>query len=478
MSAHASSPVAIATVIRPTGLPERLGALLLMLVAALLLGSAPLREARAQSPGYTQQELEQILAPIALYPDSVLSQVLMASAYPAEVVYAADWLRRNPQFKGKGDDAVRAVDDQPWDPAVRSLVAFPQVLEMMDANRDWTQQVGDAFVYQRAEAMSAIQSLRVKAQLAGNLVSNDQVQVVSQDQTILIQSPRPQVVYVPAYNPTIVYGAWPYPAYPPVYLPPPPGYYVGQAIAVGIAWGVGLSITNAIWGGFNWRSNDIDININNFNNVHVSNKQNYLRTGGKWEFDQTHRRDVPFNDRASRERVQKSAVARQDRLPAQGFDGARPGRPDRPGTVDRPGPIGGPGPDARPAIADRPGPTARPAVADRPAPRPAPRPAVPDRGAFEGMDRPSHDRGPIDRGQQLANRPAPTTRPAPVPQPPTARPAPRPQPAARPAPGPQPAARPAPRPQPAARPAPRPQPAARPMPRPQAGGGGMARHAR
>lgn len=447
MPAYASLPVAAATSICPAWRLVMFA--FLSLAAALLLALAPVRDARAQSPGYTRQELEQLLAPIALYPDSVLSQVLMASAYPVEVVEAADWLRRNPQFKDKGDDAVRAVDDQPWDPAVRSLLAFPQVLETLDANRDWTRQIGDAFVYQRAETMSAIQSLRVQAQLAGNLRSSDQVQVVSQDQTILIQSPQPQVVYVPSYNPTVVYGAWPYPAYPPVYLPPPPGYYVGQAIATGIAWGVGLSITHAIWGGFNWGGNDVNININNFNSVHVSNRQNYLRTGGKWEFDQSHRRDVPFNDRASRDRVQRDALARRDRVPGQGFDGARPGA----------GPTAGTGGVARPAA------------------RPAPRPAVPDRGAFEGFDQPARDRAPIDRGQQLANRPAPSVRPA---QPPTARPAPRPQPAARPAPRPQPAARPAPRPQPAARPMPRPQGSARP-----AGGvnraghaGGMARPAR
>ncbi|RPH44256.1 MAG: DUF3300 domain-containing protein [Burkholderiales bacterium] len=422
------------------GLLRRIAAFAVVCFALAGL-AAPAGDLRAQTR-YTQPELEQLLAPIALYPDSVLAQVLMASAYPAEIGLAADWLRRNPTFKDKGDAAVRAVDNQPWDPSVRSLVAFPQVLDLLDANPDWTQQVGDAFIDQRPDVMSAVQALRLKAQLAGNLQSNDKLTVVSEDRTILIQTPSPQVVYVPSYNPTVVYGAWPYPTYPPIYLPPPPGYYVGTALASGIAFGVGIAVTNAIWGGFNWGGNDVNINVNNFNSIHVNNKQNYLRTGNTWEYDASHRRDVPRNDRASRDRVQKSAVAARDRndLVAQERDRQQASTRDRPGAAQRPGSAGRPDPQ-----------------------RPAPRPAVPDRGAFEGLERPGQDRPAIDRSQ--AARPQPGARPVPSP---AARPAPRPT-----APT---AARPAPRPAPAARPAPAPRPAARP-----AGGGrppGAARHAR
>jgi hypothetical protein len=430
------------------------------LCAALVGLSAPAADAQAQTR-YTPPELEQLLAPIALYPDSVLAQVLMASAYPAEVQLAAEWLRRNPTFKDKGDAAVRAADDQPWDPSVRSLVAFPQVLDTLDANPDWTAQIGDAFIDQRPEVMAAVQALRVKAQLAGNLQSNDRLTVSSQDRTILIQTPNPQVVYVPSYNPTVVYGVWPYPTYPPVYLPPPPGYYVGSALASGIAFGVGIAVTNAIWGGFNWGGNDVNINVNNFNNVHINNQQNYLRTGNKWEYDASHRRDIPRNDRASRERVQKSAVTARDRNDLIASERDRPvaGGRDRPVTGDR----------DRPVTGDRGLPDGQRPDLQRPdSQRPAMRQATSDRGSFEGMDRPSRDRGAIDRGQ--AARPSPAARPAP-------------QPAARPAQ--QPAVRPAP--QPAARPAPRPavQPAVRPAPRPAArpvggggGGGGAARLAR
>ncbi len=446
------------------GLLHRLMALA-TLWAALVGFAAPTADVQAQTR-YTPPELEQLLAPIALYPDSVLAQVLMASAYPAEVQLAAEWLRRNPTFKDKGDAAVRAVDDQPWDPSVRSLVAFPQVLDTLDANPDWTAQIGDAFIDQRPDVMAAVQALRLKAQLAGNLQSNDRLTVSSQDRTILIQTPNPQVVYVPSYNPTVVYGAWPYPTYPPVYLPPPPGYYVGSALASGIAFGVGIAVTNAIWGGFNWGGNDVNINVNNFNNVHINNKQNYLRTGNKWEYDASHRRDIPRNDRASRERVQKSAVNARDRndFIASERDRTGAGGRDRPGAGDRDRP--GVGDRDRPAAANRDRPGSgnwdRPDMAGRPASqrpaadRPATRPAMPDRGAFEGMDRPSRDKGAIDRGQ--AARPSPVSRPAPQP---AARPSPRPAPAARPAS----VARPA----PAARPVPagRPAPAARP-----AGGGG------
>ncbi len=442
------------------------------LVAALL---APSGDARAQGASrYTQPELEQLLAPIALYPDSLLAQVLMASAYPAEVRMAADWLRRNPTFKDKGDAAVRAVDAQPWDPAVRSLVAFPSVLEQMDANPDWTQQVGDAFIEQRPEVMSAVQALRTRAQLAGNLQSNERWTVSSEDRTIVINNPAPTTVYVPSYNPTVVYGPWPYTAYPPVYLPPPPGYYVGSALASGIAFGVGIAVTNAIWGGFNWGGNDVNININNFNNIHVSNKQNYLRTNGRWEYDRTHRRDVPIGDRSSRDRVQKTALSNRDRDDFAGFDRDRPARPDaRP---DRP--------DTRPSV-DRP--QARPDLPDR---RPGgTRPTAPDHGAFEGLNRPDRERPSIDRGEAALARPSPgrpTARPSPGADPGSmARPAPRPQPSARPAPAPRPApsARPAPAPRPAAapRPAPRPMPSARPASRPMPAGrpaGGHGRMAR
>lgn len=450
---------------RPPSRPVRALVALLAMMVALAALLAPVGDARAQATRWTQPELEQLLAPIALYPDALLSQVLMASAYPAEVRLAADWLRRNPTFKDKGDAAVRAVDDQPWDASVRSMVAFPSALELMDSNPDWTQAVGDAFIAQRADTMTAVQALRTRAQLAGNLQSNERWTVSQEDRTIVINNPAPQVVYVPSYNPTVVYGPWPYPTYPPMYLPPPPGYYVGTAFASGIAFGVGIAVTNAIWGGFNWGGNDVNINVNNFNNIHVNNKQNYVRTGNSWEFDRTHRRDVPMNDPKSRDRVQKNATAQRDRDDFAGFDRDRA---QRPATADAARPDR---PDGRPSTGRPDGrPDARPATTPATT-RPGTRPS-PDQGAFEGLDRPDRERPSIDRGEAALGRPAPgrpavpSTRPVPTPNVP-AKPAPTSRPA--PAPRPEPSARPAPRPQPGARPA----PSSRPMPagRPAHGGG-------
>ena len=148
---------------------------------------------------FAEQELDQMLAPIALYPDALLSQILMASTYPIEVVQAARWSRANPGLSG--DAAVRAVEQQSWDPSVKSLVAFPQVISMMDEKLDWMERLGDAFLSQQQQVMDAVQALRQKAQAAGNLKSNEIVRVEPQGQTIIIEQANPQVVYVPYYAP-------------------------------------------------------------------------------------------------------------------------------------------------------------------------------------------------------------------------------------------------------------------------------------
>ncbi|MCU0605111.1 MAG: DUF3300 domain-containing protein, partial [Desulfobacterales bacterium] len=172
---------------------------------------------------FKSEELDQMLAPIALYPDSLLSQVLMASTYPAEMAEAAKWSKANP--KQKGDAAVTAVQDKPWDNSVKSLVAFPQALATMAEKPEWVQQMGDAFLAQPNDVMDSVQRLRAAAQKTGNLQSNEQQKVIVEqapqtEQTVIkIEPANPQVVYVPAYNPTVVYGTWWYPSYPPVYLP-------------------------------------------------------------------------------------------------------------------------------------------------------------------------------------------------------------------------------------------------------------------
>ena len=202
---------------------------------------------------YSQAELDQMLAPVALYPDPLLSQVLMAATYPFEVAEAARWSRANPGLQG--DDAVRAAQSEDWDPSVQSLVAFPQILARMDENPDWTRRLGEAFLAQEPHVMDTVQQLRRRAQEAGNLQSSEQMYVEQQGQAIVIQPISPQYVYVPYYDPLVVYGSWWWPAYQPVVWAPWPGYarYYRPGVSVGYWWGrpVGLSV-GFFFGNFDW----------------------------------------------------------------------------------------------------------------------------------------------------------------------------------------------------------------------------------
>ena len=202
---------------------------LAMPVPAQLPPSSPTGSPSAAAPSttksFSQEELDQLLAPIALYPDALLAQVLMASTYPLEIVSAERWVKANPSLKGKPlEDALQS---QPWDPAVKSLAVFPQVLAMMSEKLDWTQKLGDAFLAQQQEVMATAQTLRAKAVAQGTLKDTKEQKITTEAQNnttiIKIEPVNPEVVYVPTYNPTVVYGAWPYPAYPPYYWYPP-GY--------------------------------------------------------------------------------------------------------------------------------------------------------------------------------------------------------------------------------------------------------------
>nr|WP_277987078.1 DUF3300 domain-containing protein [Pseudolysobacter antarcticus] len=167
------------------------------------------------NPAFTQQELDQMLAPIALYPDSLLSQVLMAATYPLEVVQAARWSSDNSTINGTA--AVEAVDNQDWDPSVKSLLAFPQVLQTLDQKIDWTERLGDAFIAQQAQVMDTVQMLRQKAKAAGNLNSNAQIAATQSNESIDVAPANPNEVYVPYYDPTVAYGTWWWPQYPAGY---------------------------------------------------------------------------------------------------------------------------------------------------------------------------------------------------------------------------------------------------------------------
>jgi len=296
---------------------------LLLLVPLWLTFSASAQESKP----FKAEELDQMLAPIALYPDALLSQVLMASTYPADVAEAAKWSKANP--KQKGDAAVTAVQDKPWDNSVKSLVAFPQALATLAEKPEWVQRVGDAFLAQPNEVMDSVQRLRAAAEKSGNLQSNEQQKVIveqapqTQQTVIKIEPASPQVVYVPAYNPTVVYGTWWYPSYPPVYLPPPPGYVVGTALMSGIAFGIGVGITNSLWGGCDWGHGDIDIDIDRHNNINVGNKIEVNQNNKKWNHNPDNRRGVPYRDAKTRETFSKPLAGADQRRDYRGRDADR-----------------------------------------------------------------------------------------------------------------------------------------------------------
>lgn len=273
--------------------------------APLFVGPAGPTAALAQSAAHlSSQQLDSLTAPVALYPDALLAQVLMAATFPQDVQAAAAWSKANPKMQG--DDAVKAVASQPWDPSVQSLVAFPQVLATMDSKPDWVAQIGNAFLAQPNDVMDSVQRLRAQAQKAGNLKSNEQQKVVVQPassttttQTIVIEPANPQVVYVPTYNPTVVYGTWPYPAYPPVYMPPPPGYAIATGFMTGLAFGAGVAVANSLWGGFGWGSHDVNINVNRYNNINVNNHISGNGTTANWNRNNNVERRQNFNHNAN-----------------------------------------------------------------------------------------------------------------------------------------------------------------------------------
>jgi hypothetical protein len=192
----------------------------------------------AYNPAYNAQQLDQLLAPIALYPDGLLSQILVAATYPEQVMQAAQWSRANPGLEG--DAAVQAAQGMGWDPSVASLTAFPQVLMQMEQNFDWVRALGQAFFTQEPMVMDAVQDLRRRAQAAGTLRSDEQLRIEQNGPMLMIEPAQPQVTYVPYYDPLVAYGPWPWVAYPPVYWAPWAGYRWRPGIRAGFAWGPGV----------------------------------------------------------------------------------------------------------------------------------------------------------------------------------------------------------------------------------------------
>jgi uncharacterized protein DUF3300/endosialidase-like protein len=256
----------------PERLAEMLSAAIRSIILALLLLLPVDALAQTQTPPASgsqllkPEELDQLVAPIALYPDTLLAEVLMASAYPIDIVQAERWLQSHKNLKG--DQLKAAIAKEDWDDSIKSLVATPDVLAMMSEKLDWTEKLGDAVVDQQPDVMDAIQRLRAKAQANNKLTSNKQqtvtVNEVQGKQVIAIGPTDPETVYVPYYDPTVVYGAWPYPDYPPYYWPPPP--YIGYGLlATGLAFGAGWALgswSGGYWGGnINWSGGGNNINI-------------------------------------------------------------------------------------------------------------------------------------------------------------------------------------------------------------------------
>ncbi len=301
-------------------------ALIGILVVCLAL-PAPLLAQNAPSKAFKQEELDQLLAPIALYPDDMLAPILMASTYPLEVVQADRWVKQNKNLKG---DAMKsALEKQTWDNSVKSLVAFPDVLNMMSEKLDWTQKLGDAFLEQEKEVMDTVQRLRRKADESGNLKSSKELTVKKEADVIVIEPANPQVIYVPSYNPTVVYGAWPYPAYPPypVYAYPPGAalFTFTMGVAIGAAWYHG-------WGNCNW--NGGSVNINNNVNINRPARPDQRPSGGgdRWQHNPDHRKGVSYRDQATRDKYTPTNRAAVDNRQAnRGYEKPSAGTSDRSG---------------------------------------------------------------------------------------------------------------------------------------------------
>src|SRR3954454_6013368 len=229
------------------------------------------------------EQLDSLVAPIALYPDNLLSQTLVATTYPLEIIQLQQWLEKNQNLAKDQKKLAEAVKKQPWDASIQAMAPLPDVVKRLSDDIQWTTDLGNAFLAQQSDVMDAIERMRAKAQGTGALADNQQqnveVKTVESKQVIVIEQANPEVVYVPSYNPTVVYGAPIYP-YPPIYYPP---YPTGGVIAASaISFGVGLAM-GAAWGGgwgwgCGWGGNDININNNNnFNrntNINGGNRNN------------------------------------------------------------------------------------------------------------------------------------------------------------------------------------------------------------
>ncbi|MCE1241912.1 DUF3300 domain-containing protein [Oryzomicrobium sp.] len=420
-------------------------------VAAILALAWPAADyAQVQTPApapFSAPQLEQLVAPIALYPDPLLGQILIAATYPLEVVEAARWLQEPGNADLKGNRLAVALQAQDWDPSVKSLVPFPQILQMMNDQLAWMQRLGDAFLAQQPEVMDAVQRLRARARAAGTLRSTPQAVVSEDGPETLIEPADAQYVYLPAYDPATVYGVWPYPAYPPYYFPLYPTDF-----ALGIDYGLAFAVVVPLWGWgiFDWHHHYLRVDPARFNAI------NWHRppvTSGIWQHDPAHRGSVPYRDPATRARFLGAQGSPEAQRTFRGYPAAgpnagqvpgalrgqagagptpvqprspgsagfqTPNRPNAPPSVSQPVPQSRPQQPSAPLYEapperqfnrpqERPFQAPRPAPAvERPIPAPAPvyRPAPPP--VFESYGRGAEIRGQAERGwESRQSMPAP-----------------------------------------------------------------------
>jgi len=260
-------------------------------LATLLLVALAAAPSRADDATFSKQQLDQMLAPIALYPDELLSNVLMASTYPLDVVEAQRWRREGANAKLQGDALADAIQSKSWDPSIKALVQFPDVLKMMSDQLDWTQKLGEAFVNQQAEVMDEVQLLRSKADDSGHLKSNSKQTVKREDGDYIIEPAEPNTVYVPVYEPS-VYGSWWYPDYQPYYW-----NYPGAVFSDGYFWGAaGVIVAGSIWGWnrWNWHKHDIHIDSGKWNRI---NRNHNRIVSDRWQHDVHHRGAIRPHDK-------------------------------------------------------------------------------------------------------------------------------------------------------------------------------------
>ncbi len=350
---------------RPSSVSNRASRSLVAIVCAALLApgetvflaqAAPPQaaQAAAEEAKLPPEQLDALVAPIALYPDPLLGQVLVASTYPLEIVQLQQWLAKNPGLKDKA--LADKVAKQPWDPSVQAMAALPDVVKRLGDDIQWTTELGNAFLAQQADVMDAVQRMRKKAEGTGALKSNEQqkveTKVVEQKTVIVIEQANPQVVYVPIYNPVVVYGPPVY-AYPPIYYPPSTGAIIaagaisfGVGIAIGAAWGHGG------WGyGCGWGHNDINVNINNSFNRNANINRN-VNANGTWNHNPQHRGGAPYSNQATANKYGGTTARGASGASRQTGGGQQTGRT---GQGAAGGGTGAAGAGARAGTSDRPG---------------------------------------------------------------------------------------------------------------------------